>query len=402
MLPKLYSTAWKIVSVSQPVMYHRTLDEVWLLNPGRRYILNADQVERIAEFVDTCSDLAGASLLNKLRAGVDLAGANVLVERVRDRGIGDLLFLTGPLAYMQHVTGRRLTVDVYALSERGTVLTNNPDIRNGCVLAGPLEYDTLRNYNYHWFIESVTEWDEEPDQQNVYDALYAQLGFDPAQIDPRWKRPQATCVPNDYAHLDQLYYMVWNQRKLDLRRTGYYVVAPFVSSSVRAFDYQRWLEIIRVLSQRRPVIVVGTTRMKLPDTSISAGEFVNAIANLGGSGPVVNFIDGTPMRVLMALISRAKALVGLDSGPLYMAQALRTPAVSIWGGHHPGARLQYDTDYMNLAIWNGDACVQSPCFAYLNFPHSKCPEGKVQSECAVYKTVTAADVLSKVDIIEKQ
>lgn len=399
MLPKLFSTAWKIVSVNQPVMYHRTLDEVWLLNPGRRYILNADQVERIAEFVDTCSDLAGASLLNRLRAGVDLANSSILVERVRDRGIGDLLFLTGPLAYIQHVTGRSVTADVYALSDRGTVLTHNSDIRNGCVLAGPLEYDNLRNYNYHWFIESVTEWDEEPDQQNVYDALYSQLGFDPHQIDARWKRPTAVCVPNDYAHLDQLFFMIWQQKKLDLRRLGYYVVAPFVSSSVRAFDYRRWLEIIQDLSRRRPVVVVGSTRMKLPDMGISAGEFVNGIVGAGGN--VINCIDGTPMRVLMALISRAKALIGLDSGPLYVAQALRTPAVSLWGGHHPGSRLAYDSAYMDLAIWHGESCSHAPCFAYINFPSGKCPDGKAQTECAVYKTITSADVLNKIDIIEK-
>lgn len=400
MLPKLYSYAWKIVTVSQPVMYHRTLDEVWLLNPNRRYILNADQVERIGEFVETCSDLSGASMYRRLQAGQNITGASILVERVRDRGIGDLLFLTGPLAYMQHVTGRNLTVDVYALSDRGVVLTHNPDLRNGSVLAGPLEYDHFRGYTYQWFIENVTECDEEPDQLNVYDALYRQLGFEPDQIDARWKRPYAYCVAQDYSHLDQLYYMVWQQRKIDLRRTGYYVIAPFVSSTVRAFDYARWLEIIKELALRRPVVVVGTSQMKLPDTSISAGEFIQSVSTLGGN--VINAVDGTPLRVLMALISRAKALVGLDSGPLYMAQALRTPAVSLWGGHHPGVRLQYDRDYMDLAIWQGDACGEAPCFAYLNFPYTKCPERKAQTECSVYKTVTPGAVLAKVDVVESR
>jgi hypothetical protein len=399
MLPKLFSTAWKIVTVTEPVMFHRTYDEVWLLNPGRRYILNADQVEKVSQWVDTCSDFAGASLHNPLRAGQNLANASLLIERVRDRGIGDLLFLTAPIAFMQHACGRLLTVDLYALSDRGQVLTHNQDLRNGCVLAGPIEYDHLRNYAYHWFVESVTEWDEEPDQHNVYDALYAQLGFSPDQIDSEWKRPRATCVPQDYKHLDQFFYSVWNAKHIDLRRTGYYVVAPFASASIRAFDYQRWLTIIKELSQRRPVVVIGTTRMKLPDTSISVGEFHQQLGGMGNS--VINAIDGTPLRILMALISRAKGFVGLDSGPLYIAQGLRTPAVSIWGSHHPGVRIGYDKTYMDLAVWKGEACPHAPCFAYLNFPASKCPEGKFQAECSVYKSVTPSDVLSKVDIIEQ-
>lgn len=400
MSPKLFSHAWKIITVNQPVMYHRTLDEVWLLNPNRRYILNADQVERVGQFVETCSDLNGGALLNRLQAGANLSNSTLVVERTRDRGIGDLLFLTGPLAYFQHVTGRSVLVDVYALSDRGSILTHNPDLRNGCTLAGPLEYDHLRAYSHHWFVESVTEYDEEPDQDNVYDVIYRQLGFDPDTIDARWKRPYAYCVPEDYRHLDQLFYMVWTQKKLDLRKVGYYVVAPFASATIRSMDYQRWLKIIAELSKRRPVVVIGTTRMKLPDVGIGAGQFVHNIANMGGS--VINMIDGTPLRVMMALISRAKALIGLDSGPLYVAQALRTPAISLWGSHHPGVRLKHDPDYMDLAVWPGEACPHAPCFSFIEFPYHKCPDGRAQTECAVYKNITEEAVLKKLDIVESK
>jgi len=397
---KLTNYGWKIVTVNQPVMFHRTEDEVWLLNPARRYVLNAMHVTLIQDFVETVSDLNSGSLLNHLSAGKNIADTRVLIERLRDRGIGDLLFLTGPLAFLNHVTGHNVKLDVYALSDRAVILTHNPDISNGTALCGPVEYDHLRLYNFHWFVESVTECDEEVDQLNVYDALYRQLNFDPDQIDAQWKRPKAVTTPEDFRHLDRLYKMVYDQKKIDLRRTGYYVVAPFAAASIRSLSYVTWLAIIKELSARRPVVVVGSTKMKLPDTEMSAGSFVHHVANTQMPGPVINMIDGTPLRVLMALIERAKALVCLDSGTLYIAEALRTPAISLWGSHHPGVRLGYDPDYMDLAIWNSTACDHSPCFAYVNFPENKCPRGRGQVQCEVLGSTTPDDVLKKLDAVE--
>lgn len=398
MTPKLFSHAWKIVRVNRPILFHRTADEMWLINPQRRYIMTADQAAKVEEYIDTCSDLESAELYRPLRAGKNINGSTILVERVRDRGIGDLLFLTGPLAYMQHVTGRNVTVDLYALSDRGVVLSGNPDIRSGTVLAGPLEYDSLANYDYQWFIQNVTEWSEEPDQLNVYDALYAQLGFDPSTIEPQWKRPRVTCSESDYKDLDALFYRVYTDKNLDLRRTGYYVVAPFVSASTRAFDYRRWLEIIEALSCRRPVLVMGSLRVKMPDCGLDPGTFIESLSAM--SSTVIPVMEPFNLRVQMAMISRAVALVGLDSGPLYIAQGLRTPAVSIWGTHAPKSRIGHDPAYMETAIWTSQACPHSPCFTYLDFPVRKCPGGSGQSECEVYKGVTTDLVMEKLDIIE--
>jgi ADP-heptose:LPS heptosyltransferase len=395
---KLFNYDWKIVTVREPVMFHRTEDEVWLLNPNRRYILNAQTLEGIADYVETTSDLEGGELYHPLTAGCNISQAKIVIERMRERGIGDLLFLTGPLAFLNHVTGRNIEIDLYALSDRGGVITQNPDVHNKVVLCGPLEYDHLRHYNYHWFIKTVTECDEEPDQLNVYDALFKQIGFDPENIEPEWKRPRAYVGEQDYKHLDQLFRIIWEQRKIDLRRVGYYVVAPFAVANVRSLDYPKWLEIIKTLGQRRPVIVVGSTRQKLPDSEMAAGDFMAQVAGMGGG--VINAVDGTPLRVLMALISRAVALLCLDSGPLYIAQALRTPAISFWGPHHPGVRIGYDPDYMDLALWNESACVHAPCFTYISLPENKCPDGRAQRVCACLKAVTVDQVLAKIDKVE--
>ena len=394
-LHKLVDSSWKIVTVTQPVMMNRTDQEVWLLNPRRRYILNTGQVRQIAQFIATVSDLQPGGLLTPLHAGQNLCKAGILIERLRERGIGDLLFLTGPLAFLQQASGQTAEIDVFALSDRGPVLWGNPD---GRVLCGPGEYDHLRLYNYHWFINSVTETNEEPDQPNVYDGLFAQLGFDPATIDPQWKRPRAVVNPDDLRNLDQFFMNIWSTKKVDLRRVGYYVVNPFAAATVRSLNYSKWLKIIGELGKRRPTLVCGSTRTKQPDTDLSAGAFLEHINALGGN--VINAVDATPLRVFMALISRAKAFIGLDSGPLYVAQALRTPAISLWGCHAPASRLQYDRPYMDLALWEFAACNHSPCFTYIDFPAHKCPRGAAQTECEVLSVIQPEHVFGKVDQVE--
>lgn len=394
------NSQYVIVTVNAPVMMQQTEDETWLLNPNRRYIINAARIPAIHQFIESVSELDNSSLINPLRAGKSVTGAKILVERFRERGIGDLLFLTGPLSYIHHVSGANVSIDLYAYSDRGMVLTHSPFLTNKTVLCGPLEYDHLRMYNYHWLVGSATECDEEPDQLNVYDALFKQLGFEPESVDARWKKPVVTMVSEDFQHLDQLFKWVFDSKKLDLRRLPYYVVAPFSNASLRSASYASWLETIRQLSQRRPVLVIGASNWRLPDTDMSAGKFLQAVDSIGGG--VVNLVDRTPgVRLLMALIARAKAIVCLDSAPLYIAQALGTPAISLWGTHDPGTRIGYDANYMRYAVWNQQACNCAPCYAYSQFPAKKCPKGASQKVCEVLSAFSSDHVLKVMDEVEK-
>ena len=130
-------------------MFMQTEDETWLFNPNRRYVINASRIPSIHPFIESVSELDNSALLNPLRAGKAVTGAKILVERFRERGIGDLLFLTGPLGYIHHCSGANCQIDVYAFSDRGMVLTHAPFLNNQTVYCGPLEYDHLKMYNYH-------------------------------------------------------------------------------------------------------------------------------------------------------------------------------------------------------------------------------------------------------------
>lgn len=394
-----FNSQYVIATFKAPIQWHRTEDECWLLNPPRRHIMHADHLVRLTEHVESISDLKGSAYYTPLQAGKSLASARVLIERHRDRGIGDLLFLTGPLNFMQQASGNNVKIDVYSLADRGAILQHHPALHLGTTLHGPLFYDDLGLYNYQWMIETVTECNEEPDQLNVYDALYQQLGFEPGQIEPKFKRPSARLVDEDMRSLDQFFYYIWQHKKVDFRRTGFYVVAPFAAATLRSLNYMTWLEIVKELASRRPVIVIGSASTRQPDMDISVGEFQQALAKTTN---VINAIGATPIRTALALLSKAQAAVTLDSGTLYMAQAVNTPAISIWGSHDPGVRIGYDQNYMDLAIWNQPACRMSPCFAYASFPEHKCSQGAAQQSCDVISAVTPDQVLQKMDMIESR
>lgn len=390
---------WVIVTFNQPVIWSLTPDEAYAFNPMRRYVMTAEAAESLKEFIQTMSELEGSTFYTPLNLNAPLHDAHILVERNRNRGIGDLLFMTGPLEFIRHLSAGSAKVDFYGMTDRGVVLQNHAALRYKTVLCGPLHYDDLGLYNYHWMSRTVTETNEEPDQLNVYDALYKQLGVDPAQVPNKFKRPTCYLTDSDFAHLDYYYRAIYETMQIDLRRTPYYVVAPFAAASLRTMSYRTWIDIITELSKRRPVVVVGRVDHRVPMSDISAGDFSTRIADMPN---VVNAFGATGMRMLMALISKAQCFFGMDSGPLYIAQGFRTPAISMWGGHDPGVRLGYDKDYMDLAIWNRTMCSSAPCYAYSAFPAHKCPRGEAQSMCEVLLTINIDDVMDRLDLVESK
>ncbi len=355
------------------------------MHPPRKYVLSGELIGSMASHFTDISELRGCAKLKPLYAGQNLTGKRILIERHRQRGIGDLLFLTGPLAYLKHICGGNVSFDMYGLCDRSQVLHDSPLLNHRTVLAGPIHYGDLDDYDYHWFIDNVTEHCEEQDQLNVYDALYRQIGIDAAVVDPRFKRPQLSLTATDEKNLDAVFFSVFNERQLDLRQTGYYVVAPLSFSQSRSASYNMWLDVIVELAQRRPVIVMGHAfEGQMPTCDIPFSEFMEQVNSLSKYG-VINLVGSTKVRMMMSLIARASALVCLDSGPLYIAQALRVPAVSLWGTHDPVKRIGDDPTYMQWAIFEPQRCPKAPCYAYSSYPAHKCPDGENQQLCAVLR-----------------
>ena len=391
------------MTMAKPVLWPRCDQETWSLTPPNRYVVNAEYSSRFSEDqVEEVSDLKGSAYHKPFVGLINLNNSKILVERHRSRGIGDLLFLSGPLSYLHHMSGGTVKFFLKSLVDRGSVLYNHPALHLKTPLYGPTVYDTLPLYDYHWFIESVTEFNEDREQPNVYDVLYRQIGFDPKTIDPIYKRPSVGFDVSDNRGLHAFYHAIWSEKQIDLRSEPYYVVAPFSHGVVRSAPYGLWLNLIHELSQKHPVLIIGSLRHELPDMDMPAGEFVQRLRMMSQQqAKIINLISDLPLRSVLTIISKSKCVFCLDSAPLYMAQACRVPAISVWGPHSPRVRIGYDKAYMDLAIHAKEACPNSPCFAYSGFPERKCPEQEAQKFCAVLANVGVNDIMEKLSLLEQ-
>lgn len=391
------------MTMAKPVLWPRCDQETWSLTPPNRYVVNAEYSSRFSEDqVEEVSDLKGSAYHKPFVGLINLNNSKILVERHRSRGIGDLLFLSGPLSYLHHMSGGTVKFFLKSLVDRGSVLYNHPALHLKTPLYGPTVYDTLPLYDYHWFIESVTEFNEDREQPNVYDVLYRQIGFDPKTIDPVYKRPSVGFDESDIRGLHAFYHAIWSEKQIDLRSEPYYVVAPFSHGVVRSAPYGLWLNLIHELSQKHPVLIIGSLRHELPDMDMPAGEFVQRLRMMSQQqAKIINLISDLPLRSVLTIISKSKCVFCLDSAPLYMAQACRVPAISVWGPHSPRVRIGYDKAYMDLAIHAKEACPNSPCFAYSGFPERKCPEQEAQKFCAVLANVGVNNIMEKLSLLEQ-
>ena len=409
MSKEYHNSSFVVVRFNRPFVWPRNMtvatSECWDFVPERNYVLNANQIGPLKDHVECVTGLAEMPLYKPLRPGIVLNGAKVLVERYRERGIGDLLFLTGPLTYLNLLGGGNLKADMYALADRGMILNGHPTLRFGGTMWGPLVYEDLARYDAHWFIDVATEYNDQPEQENVYDFLYRSIGLEPSTVPPVYKRPSVFLNNDDRKATDQFMRCVWAEKKgqLDLRCNPYYIIAPGARSSLRAMPYGTWLQVIQTLAERHPVVVVGDAMERMPQTDMTWGQFseqVSALSRTPQGAGVVNAIGATSLRVLLSLMQGAIAVGSMDSGPLYMAQAVRTPAVSVWGVHDPRMRLGYDRDYMDLAIHEKAACRHAPCYAATGFPVDKCPGGAKQTICNPLLAVRPQTILAKFAEVE--
>ncbi|MEA3471264.1 MAG: putative lipopolysaccharide heptosyltransferase III [Thermodesulfobacteriota bacterium] len=76
----------------------------------------------------------------------------------------------------------------------------------------------------------------------------------------------------------------------------------------------------------QPILVCGPT--------VDEMDFTKQVS-LTANNPVINFGGQLSLRQLVALIANAVIFVGVDSGPMHMAAAVKTPVVAIFGPQNP-------------------------------------------------------------------
>ncbi len=119
-----------------------------------------------------------------------------------------------------------------------------------------------------------------------------------------------------------------------LARAGISPGTPFVALSpistgkqgVKAYPPEQWAQVCRLLvARRRHLVLVG-----------SHADVASHHALLAGCpGPAISVAGRTPTLVLAGLLARAACVVGIDTGPIHVAAALKTPCVVLFGSSDP-------------------------------------------------------------------
>jgi glycosyl transferase family 9 (putative heptosyltransferase) len=383
----------KVITFSQKVTVQTLCGEhktALTCNPGERLLFDDDNALQIQSAANSSSYIEAVSdldpMIKEIRKPPHWKKRRVLFYR--NRGVGDQLIISAIGKFFREVLG----ADVRQLCDRvhETLWACNPYIAN-VPLSVPLHLDAVWRakgrpfFDGAFFIESVSEWDVDSEQPNVYDRLYSVVGIDPATVPIKYKRPVFMLHADDD-----------DKRSAWLRANGqqhaalgrYITVQLRAANNVRSVPPHIAIKVLQAASevaQKKDLSVLVTDDRPLaPETALAIGQ-LKRVFDVAGKIPTV--------RLFGSLIGGSAAVVGPDSSALHFAAAFETPALGIWGPFAPDARCKYYPNQIHL--FHDELCLNAPCYNYMpDLPYHKCPRGTKQTTCEVYEGVTVDEVYS--------
>lgn len=120
------------------------------------------------------------------------------------------------------------------------------------------------------------------------------------------------------------------------------VISPCSSQRSRNFrnwPAERYAEVIRYAHEtyNLPVILTG-------GSSQTEQTYGQTISNLSGI-PLTNLISKTSLKELAAILGKAKAFIGPDSGPAHIANAMGAPVIGLYATSNPDRTGPYDRTF---------------------------------------------------------
>jgi len=361
-------------------------------NGGERLIFDDDNALSIqqdpgsARYIDSVSDLK--PYLDEIQSRRPPHWRKAKVLFYRNRGIGDQLIISAASRFFSEMLGAQC----FQASERvhEPIWFGNPYI-GSAAFSMPLHLDCVyrtKSPNFvsgAFFCESVSEWDSDSEQANVYDRLFSMLGLDPARVAPKFKRPTVTLHKSDLDVRDQWLAKVGAALNKSLQN-GYLFFQIQGTNKIRSLPVGTIEKALYVLNQY-------AEKLAIPILVTNDKPF---------SAEIVEMIKRTPMainlataissvRLLLSLIAGATTVVGPDSSALHIAAAFEIPAVGIWGPFSPESRTLYYP--RQIQLFHAERCPHAPCFSYLpELPVMKCPRGLEQRYCEVFEGVTCEEI----------
>lgn len=381
------------VSIQQEIKNTKT-KIVMAMNPGTRYLLDQEtanhlQADPTTTFLEKVTDFE--PYYKGLERPPHWRGKRVLFYR--NHGIGDQLMFS----MLPRVFADILGAIPYVLCNRiYEYFWINNDKVHGPPLEFPVHLDTVwrakaKNqklqpkpfFDYCFFVESVSEWDTEQEQLNVYDRLLEMCGLEPESIPDQYKKPY---FPLTQVDIDsRADYLEKFSEYAGIKLNNGYIMFQLRPTNVgRMLPMDKNYVVLEVLSR------LGIPVLCTDEQAISAEEDA-MIRSLPNCYNVADSIKD--VRLYAALIAGSKLTVGPDSANIHFAAAFNTPAIGLWGPFSPEVRTKYYTNQVH--IWHPELCNNSPCFNYFPaLPTHLCPRREKQMEvgCECFQGIKASEV----------
>jgi Glycosyltransferase family 9 (heptosyltransferase) len=361
-------------------------------NPGERLIFNDDDALSIqndpgsARYIEQISDLR--PYLSEMESRQPPNWRKQRILFYRGRGVGDQLIVSAASRFFTEMLGATCFQATDRIHE--PIWIGNPYV-NGAAIAMPINLDVVYRskgplfVQGAFFLESITEWDSDGEQPNVYDRLFTMLGLDSGRVAPKFKRPTVILQKQD---IDvRIKWLKQVAAATNKSCDNGYIVFQFRSTNkVRTLPtevIEKALFAINQYAEKFQIpILVTDNKPLLPDIA----EIVKRTKMALNVANAINHV-----RLFIGLIAGATAVVGPDSSAIHIAAAFEIPAVGIWGAYHPESRTLYYPRQIHL--FHPEQCPNAPCFNYLpDLPFQKCPRQLDQKYCEVFEGVTPDEI----------
>jgi ADP-heptose:LPS heptosyltransferase len=361
-------------------------------NPGERLLFDDDNAFSIQQnassnsFVHEVSDLS--PMLAEVQRPTQFRKKRVLIYR--NRGVGDQLICSALSRFFREVLG----ADARQLSDRvhEPLWASNRYILNQ-PLSAPLHLDAVWRkaparpfFDYALFIESATEWENDAEQPNVYDRLFALAGFDPNRVAAKFKRPVFDITQDDIQKRDAWLFNLVKETRLKMH--DYVFVQLRAANKVRSLPIDLCVKALSAVSDacnKKGLYALITDDQALDPqlAELCKPPLFNVSQQIAG------------VRLYGSLVACANCVVGPDSSALHFAASNETPAVGLWGAFDPDSRCRYYPNQQHL--WHRDVCSNAPCFNFATeLPYHKCPKGNAQQYCECFDSITADEIYSAI------
>ncbi len=152
------------------------------------------------------------------------------------------------------------------------------------------------------------------------------------------------------------------KQKLQLQEAGeYFVLCPIGSYERKNLSLPLAVQLIRKLEERKPVYLIGGPAEKIALEAMAKAGHIDSNRVLAGA---------LTLPELAVFLSRAKAMVSVDTGPMHIGQAVNCPTVAVFGPTDPA--IWGPRNGNSQVLYTKEAC--SPCWGKGECHNNKCME----------------------------